>query len=152
MRLPIFQLFWKNSSYVSGVSICIFVALSFGMCVAGANKVGGTMSWLTLWDGRLDSSQFCHLLSQLKMSRSRTFKYLHDSNFEYSDAAVQGFIFECGCWFKTFVSLFGQPQMAQRTWISCFTCFKVKYKKSYFLQVYKWNINNWYLDIRMTLT
>ena len=34
----------KNSSYVSGVSVCIFVAFSVRMCVAGANKVEGTMS------------------------------------------------------------------------------------------------------------
>ena len=34
----------KNSSYVSGVSIRIFVALPVRMCVAGANKVEGTMS------------------------------------------------------------------------------------------------------------
>ena len=44
MRL-IFELFWKNSSYVSGVSVCIFVALYVGMFVARANKVEGTMSW-----------------------------------------------------------------------------------------------------------
>ena len=42
--LIIFKLFWKNSSYVSGVSICIFVALYVGMFVARANKVEGTMS------------------------------------------------------------------------------------------------------------
>ena len=30
--------------YVSGQSICVFVALSLPMCVAGANKVEGTMS------------------------------------------------------------------------------------------------------------
>ena len=34
----------KNSSYVSGRSICIFVALSVRMRVAGVNKVEGTMS------------------------------------------------------------------------------------------------------------
>ena len=45
--------FWKNSSYVSGVSVCIFVVLWLcgfvtlyvGMFVARANKVDGTMSW-----------------------------------------------------------------------------------------------------------
>ena len=35
----------KNSSYVSGVSVCIFVAFSVRMCAAGANKVEGTISW-----------------------------------------------------------------------------------------------------------
>ena len=40
-----FELFWKNSSYVSGVSVCIFVALYVGMFVARANKVEGTMIW-----------------------------------------------------------------------------------------------------------
>ena len=42
------ELFWKNSSYVSGVSVCISVALwvcVFRISVAGANKVEDTMSW-----------------------------------------------------------------------------------------------------------
>ena len=34
----------KNSSYVSGLSVCIFVALFVRMCV-GANKVEGTMRY-----------------------------------------------------------------------------------------------------------
>ena len=43
--------FEKNSSYVSGLSVCIFVALSVRMCV-GANKVEGTMRYYTRkqWD------------------------------------------------------------------------------------------------------
>ena len=40
----IFELFFQNSSYVSGVSVCIFVALYVRMSVAGANKVEGIMS------------------------------------------------------------------------------------------------------------
>ena len=36
--------FEKNSLYVSGLSVCIFVALSVRMCV-GANKVEGTMRY-----------------------------------------------------------------------------------------------------------
>ena len=40
----LFSYFEKKTSYVSGVSISIFVALSVGMCVAGTNKVEGTMS------------------------------------------------------------------------------------------------------------
>ena len=44
-KTVIIELFWKNSTYVSGVSICIFVALYVGMFVARANKVEGTMSW-----------------------------------------------------------------------------------------------------------
>ena len=39
-----YELFCKNSSYVSGVSVCIFVALYVRMFVARANKVEGTMS------------------------------------------------------------------------------------------------------------
>ena len=35
---PFVELFWKNSSYVSGVSVCIFVALYVRMFVARANK------------------------------------------------------------------------------------------------------------------
>ena len=34
----------QNSSYVSGVSVCIFVTLYVRMFVARANKVEGTMS------------------------------------------------------------------------------------------------------------
>ena len=40
----LFSYFEKKSSYVSGVSVSIFVTLSVGMCVAGSNKVEGTMS------------------------------------------------------------------------------------------------------------
>ena len=40
----IFELFWKNSSYVSGVSVFIFVSLYVRMFVARAIKVEGTMS------------------------------------------------------------------------------------------------------------
>ena len=36
--------FEKNSSYVSSLSVCIFVAFCVRLCVAGANKVEGTMS------------------------------------------------------------------------------------------------------------
>ena len=32
-NFSIFELFWKNSSYVSGVSVCIFVALY--LCMFG---------------------------------------------------------------------------------------------------------------------
>ena len=39
----------------------------------------------------LDSSQFLRLLLLLKVFRSITLKYLHDSNAEYSDAAVNFF-------------------------------------------------------------
>ena len=41
----IIELFWKNSSYVNGLSVCILVALYVRMSVVGANKVEGTMSW-----------------------------------------------------------------------------------------------------------
>ena len=48
-----FEVFWKNSSYVSGLVVCIFVALWLcrfvalyvRMFVAGADKAEGTMSW-----------------------------------------------------------------------------------------------------------
>ena len=36
--------FEKNSLYVSGLSVCIFVALYFRMFVAGVDKVEGTMT------------------------------------------------------------------------------------------------------------
>ena len=72
--------FWatlKNSSYVSCLSVCIFMALCVGISVAGANKVEGTMNWCLgtneilaskhdlakgqtreLWDHHFDPSQF----------------------------------------------------------------------------------------------
>ena len=40
----LFSYFEKKTSYVSSVSISIFVALSVGMCFAGTNKVEGNMS------------------------------------------------------------------------------------------------------------
>ena len=43
-NVRIFELFWKNSLYVSGVCVCIFVALYVGMFVARTNKVDGIMS------------------------------------------------------------------------------------------------------------
>ena len=47
MTTPVYgflSYFEKKSSYVSGVSVCVFVALYVGMFVARANKVEGTMS------------------------------------------------------------------------------------------------------------
>ena len=41
LKIAIFE---KNSSYVIGVSVCIFVALYLWMFVARASKVEGTMS------------------------------------------------------------------------------------------------------------
>ena len=84
------ELFWKNSSYVTGVSVCIIVALYVRMFVTRANKVEGTMSWClgtneivpfikhsiakgrtrVLWDRHLDSSQFFCLLLRLRVFRS----------------------------------------------------------------------------------
>ena len=55
LRPFVIELFRKSSSYVSGVNVCIFVALWLRgfvgfvvwMCVAGANKVEGTMRYYT---------------------------------------------------------------------------------------------------------
>ena len=59
-------------------------------------------------------------------------------------------LFKCGSWFRTFITLFGY-----REWHNvhelCFTCFKVKYKKSYFSKVYKRNVNIIGLDIDFNL-
>ena len=91
MSWYIIELFWKNGSYVSGVRVCIFVALYVRMFVARA-KVEGTMSWClgtyeilasikhaiaksrtrALWDRHLDSSQFFRLLLWLQVFRSIT--------------------------------------------------------------------------------
>ena len=101
--------FEKNSSYVSSLSVCIFVAWCVQISVAGANKVEGTMSWCVrkqwdfgiwhyihsawgqtraVWDRHVDCSQFFRLLLRLKVFRSMILKYLYDSNAEYSDGAV----------------------------------------------------------------
>ena len=88
------------------MSVCIFVALSVRMCVAGGNKVKGTMlgtneilaskhdiAALKVKQGHFEtaivgSSQFCRLLLRLKVFRSVALEYLHDSNADYSNAAV----------------------------------------------------------------
>ena len=91
------ELFWKNSSYVSSLSVCIFVAWCVQISVAGANKVEGTMSWCVrkqwdfgiwhyihsawgqtraVWDRHVDCSQFFRLLLRLKVFRSMILKYL----------------------------------------------------------------------------
>ena len=36
-------------------------------------------------------------------------------------------------------------------YVNCYTWFKVKYKKSQFSKVYKWNVNKWYKDIGFNL-
>ena len=48
---------------------------------------------MALRDRHRDSSQFLRLLLRLKVFRSITLKYLHDSNAEYSDAPVDGSTF-----------------------------------------------------------
>ena len=100
----------KKSSFVVLIErmyVCGFVALCVRMSIAGANEVEGTMSWClgtieilaskhdiaqgqtrVLWDRHLDCSQFLHLLWRIKVIRSLTLKYLHDSNAAYSDVAV----------------------------------------------------------------
>ena len=79
--LSLLSYFEKNCSYVSGLSVCIFVALFFRLCCRGPSKVEGTMSWClgtneilaskrdfakgqtrALWDRHLVSSQFFRLL------------------------------------------------------------------------------------------
>ena len=103
------ELFWKNSSYVSSLSVCIFVAWCVQISVAGANKVEGTMSWCVrkqwdfgiwhyihsawgqtraVWDRHVDCSQFFRLLLRLKVFRSMILKYLYDSNAEYRTVMV----------------------------------------------------------------
>ena len=42
--LHLLSYFEKNSSYISGVSVCIFVVLYLQMFVEKANNVEGTMS------------------------------------------------------------------------------------------------------------
>ena len=54
------ELFWKKSSYVSGLSVCIYVALYVRIFVAGANKVEGTMSWCVGTSEILASKRYWH--------------------------------------------------------------------------------------------
>ena len=90
--LHLLSYFEKNSSYISGVSVCIFVVLYLQMFVEKANNVEGTMSWClgtneilasikhgiakgrtrAIWDRHLDSSQFFRLLLRLQVFRSIT--------------------------------------------------------------------------------
>ena len=94
----LFELFWKSNSFVSGLLKCMCTMRycarnqsDFGIkrwhcCTKGQTRA--------LWDCHFGSSQFCRFLLRLKVFRSITFKYLHDSKAEYSDAAVLwGFIF-----------------------------------------------------------
>ena len=55
------------------------------------------------------------LLLRLKVFWSKTLKYLQDSNAEYSDAAVDGSIFQCGRCFQTF-DLIRLSRTVQRTY------------------------------------
>ena len=78
--------------------------------------------------------RFWHLLTvndillRLKVLINITLKYLHDLNAEYSDTAVDGSIFKCGCYLKTF-DLIWLSRTVQRT---------------YFI-IYEWsgNLLNW---------
>ena len=104
---PYFELFWNNSRYVSGLSVCSFVALCVCIYVAVSNKVGGTrtMSWcqepMRFWhlnmtllrvkQGHFESAilffSIFRLLLRLKVFRSITSRYLYDLNIEYGDAS-----------------------------------------------------------------
>ena len=87
------------SSYVSSLSVCIFVALCVRISVAGANKVEGTMRWcvgtneilasymtftrLKVKQGHFETAililhNFFVFLLRLKVFRSITLKYLYD--------------------------------------------------------------------------
>ena len=87
--------------------VCLWLCVFGSMSIAGANEFEGTVSWClgtieilaskhdiaqgqtrVLWDRHLDCSQFLHLLWRIKVIRSLTLKYLHDSNAAYSDVAV----------------------------------------------------------------
>ena len=89
--------------------LCGFASLFVRMFVARANKVEGTLSSfvgtneilaskhdiaaLKVKQGHFEtaifgSSQFCRLLLRLKVFRSVALEYLHDSNADYSNAAV----------------------------------------------------------------
>ena len=64
--------FEKNSTCVSGRSVCIFVALSVGMCVAGANRVEGTMSWLLLGTNEILASKHDIAAQKVKQEHFET--------------------------------------------------------------------------------
>ena len=87
------------SSYVSSLSVCIFVALCVRISVAGANKIEGTMSRcvgtneilasymtfirLKVKQGHFETAililhNFFVFLLRLKVFRSITLKYLYD--------------------------------------------------------------------------
>ena len=79
----IIELFWKNSSYVNGLSVCILVALYVRMSVVGANKVEGTMSWCVGTNEILASKH------DICLSQTRA---LWDRHFDSSHAIFSSFI------------------------------------------------------------
>ena len=105
-----------------------------------------------LWDRHLGSSLFFRLVLRLKVFRSIAFKYVHDYNTQYSDAArFKGSSIFVWVLFQDISDLIRLLRTVQRTYFInydfCFTCFKVEYKRSYiFSKFFQWN-NNLYLDM-----
>ena len=110
-RFTFLSYFEKNSSYVSGVSLCIFASL--WLCLFGC-VLQGPIRLKVLWGTILGTNEilapkhwiatvkvnqgyfkppflFFTILSsftRLKVFRSIAFKHLHNPNAEYTDAAV----------------------------------------------------------------
>ena len=65
--------------------------------VLGTNEILASKHCFVAVKGTLNchfgSSQFCHLLLQLKVFRSITLKYLHDSNDEWCNCLIKGSYF-----------------------------------------------------------
>ena len=101
------ELFWKNSTYVSDLSVCIFVTL--WLCVFGCvlqGPISLELPWvdarnqrlsdpgIKTWQGHFETvtawflSIYC-LLLRLKVFRSITYKYLCDSIIEHSDNRIR---------------------------------------------------------------
>ena len=118
------KLFWKNSSYVNGlsVSVCIFGALwlrVLGWLCLLLGKIRLKVLWVDAYRNQwrrfwhlnmtllkvkqrhfeiavLILHNFLRLLLRLRVFWNISLKYLGDSNAEYSDAAVKGSYFSVG--------------------------------------------------------
>ena len=77
----------QEKSILVRVRLCYELMLGTNEILASKHDIAKGQT-RTLCDRHIGSSKFFRLLLRLKVSKSITFKYLYDSNTEYSDAAA----------------------------------------------------------------
>ena len=93
----LFNYFEKKSSYVSGVSVCIFVVLSVAICVTEANNIAGTISWCLRTNEILPSK---HDIAALKVKQG---------HFETAILIPDNFVvfhYNWMCWKASYLNIF----------------------------------------------